>query len=239
MAYESGEVVTLNVDYRAYSRPEFQWFLNDRVIEGANSSSYTFHAVDQANEGSYSVEVRTPSGVERNVVAVITIRRAPPEIISQPERLGIAHGAPFSIHVKASGSKPLFYQWYFNDLPINGATSDTHRINAATESAVGTYTVEVRNRFGTLLSQPINVTLDPAFQLDWRSIGQSWVATSSFPLVKSGYFYWSTSSRLQTTDLMEWMPMSSRVARLPVFADGTYWSFDHDRQLMRDRKSVV
>lgn len=234
LAFEAGETVELKADYLAYGRPMFQWYRNDEPIEGVTGSSYSFLAFDETDEGSYSVEVRTTAGVDRRNVAVIRIHKRVPEIDSQPDRLSLAPEVPLSIHVKASGSKPLSYQWFRNDQRIEGATSDTYRVNAATESTLGTYTLEVRNRFGSITSKPIIVSFDPAFILDWRQIGQSQVSKVDSAFFKSGDFHWNTVADLQTRDFIEWMPMDSRISyQIPVYADGTYWTIDSNHQLMR------
>jgi hypothetical protein len=47
----------------------------------------------------------------------------------------------------AQGTAPLIYQWYFNDQPIEGATSATLSISAVTLGDAGNYTLRVSNAF--------------------------------------------------------------------------------------------
>jgi hypothetical protein len=98
-------------------------------------------------EGPYTVAV-TNLVVGDNVIAVelhqigtgssdvvwgmefgaVTASIDPITIITQPVGTNVIEPAPFTLRVEASGSSPQ-YQWYLNDVPIEGATSRTYTVN--------------------------------------------------------------------------------------------------------------
>lgn len=69
-----GEVATFRVTLTNPTATTFQWFFNDRPIEGAVSDTYTIGSATSANEGVYYVEVTNPSGKVRSPAAQLTIK---------------------------------------------------------------------------------------------------------------------------------------------------------------------
>lgn len=120
----------------------YKWYKNGVEISGQTQDSYI------ANDaGTYKVVVSNAAGsVTSNDVTLITVQ--PPLITLQP----VGGDAPTLLSVTATGTAPLTYQWYKNDVPIAGATSSTYN---ATEE--GQYKVFVSNAGGTVLSDFVNV----------------------------------------------------------------------------------
>ncbi len=75
-----------------------------------------------------------------------------PEITDQPDGGLICAGTGFAFTVAAAGAAPLAYQWRKDGVNINGATTDTLTIAAATPADSGSYTVLVHNDCGSVLS---------------------------------------------------------------------------------------
>jgi hypothetical protein len=82
-----------------------------------------------------------------------------PEISTQPEGSELLAGASFQLSVKIATTGALSFQWFFNGTPFVGATNESHLISEADLSNSGTYTVEVENAVGAVLSQPAVVTV--------------------------------------------------------------------------------
>lgn len=85
-----------------------------------------------------------------------------PFFISQPPaNLSLIVGSTLSLKVAASGDSPISYQWFFNGVPISGATGDTLTIPNTTTSNSGAYTATITNSVGSSTSQPANVRIEP------------------------------------------------------------------------------
>ena len=84
-----------------------------------------------------------------------------PVILTDPESQVAVAGTDVTFTVVARGMPPLSYQWYFNDVPIPGATNDTHLIERVQSIQAGTYMVVVSNSYGSMESEPAILSLDP------------------------------------------------------------------------------
>lgn len=89
----------------------------------------------------------------------------PPTILRQPETQLISLGNTLTLYVIAYSSSPLFYKWKKNGIDIPGATSATYSIPSVTFADTGSYTVEVYNGLGSVLSAVavVNVISTPVF----------------------------------------------------------------------------
>ncbi|SHL05600.1 immunoglobulin domain-containing protein, partial [Desulforamulus aeronauticus] len=81
-----------------------------------------------------------------------------PSISDQPQNQTVTIGQTATFTVTAAGSEPLNYQWKKEGIDIAGATSATLEIVNAQTSDAGTYTVEVSNDAGTILSDSATLT---------------------------------------------------------------------------------
>ncbi|MFZ0319265.1 MAG: immunoglobulin domain-containing protein [Candidatus Sulfotelmatobacter sp.] len=78
---------------------------------------------------------------------------APPAIIQQPVSQAVVEGQAVSFSVAAVGPAPLKYQWWRNGAPVEGATSASYTIAAATMADDLTeFQVSVSNAFGQSMS---------------------------------------------------------------------------------------
>lgn len=80
-----------------------------------------------------------------------------PFIMVHPANKTAALGQAAAFSVAATGSLPLSYRWFFNNLEIGGATNASFVINTVTTNNIGTYSVVVSNSLGTATSS--NATL--------------------------------------------------------------------------------
>lgn len=78
----------------------------------------------------------------------------------------IAAGMTHSLDVMVDGTPPFTYQWLQNGRPVAGQTGSTLRLNRATPSQSGDYTVTVRNAAGSATSgsSRLTVTQTPALR---------------------------------------------------------------------------
>jgi hypothetical protein len=84
----------------------------------------------------------------------------PPAIGSQPGDATVAEGNDARFSVSATGSLPMQYQWYRDDLPVDGATSGTLTIeNISYDDDGATVYVIVTNQHGADTSETAALTV--------------------------------------------------------------------------------
>ncbi len=83
---------------------------------------------------------------------------AGPVITKQPKNLAVLGGADVKFSVSATGPG-LVYQWYHNGVKLIDKASPVLGIDDVTGANAGTYTVEVRNAAGWLLSSPVTLVV--------------------------------------------------------------------------------
>ncbi len=77
-------------------------------------------------------------------------------------------GDSVAFSVTSTGSAPVRYQWYKDDVALPGATSIRYTINNLTPLHAGVYTVTATNRAGSVTSEELNLTV--VFELKLSSI---------------------------------------------------------------------
>lgn len=83
-----------------------------------------------------------------------------PMITSQSPNATITVGQGISFAIGSSGTN-LKYQWYRNDVAINGATSPSYSIGSAAAADAGTFKVIVSNSVGSVSAQMILTVNQP------------------------------------------------------------------------------
>lgn len=123
-------------------------------------SSVTFSAI----EGQvYAIQVDGYAGEEGTVYLNYPdpgFASSIPQIIRQPVGKSVLVGRELKVVVSAAGSPPLQFQWFKGNQPVEGATSPLYLKSAATVQDQGTYRVEVKNDFGTVVSQSVFVSVN-------------------------------------------------------------------------------
>jgi uncharacterized delta-60 repeat protein len=78
-----------------------------------------------------------------------------PAIAVPPTTTATTAGANVQFTVTATGTLPLTYQWFFNDVPIVGATASSLALANVQLANVGRYTVSITNEFGSVTSDGV------------------------------------------------------------------------------------
>jgi hypothetical protein len=170
-----GTTVTLTVTATGGMPLTYQWIrdgtnLTDGGnISGASSTSLQVSNVQTNDAASYQVIVTNSLGSVTSEVASITIAGAPvaPTISTQPTNATVSSGANVSFTVVASGTAPLFYQWWFNGVSISnggqisGAATATLWVSNAQPANSGVYSVVVSNGEGSVTNTVAALTVNP------------------------------------------------------------------------------
>ncbi|HEY9171868.1 MAG TPA: immunoglobulin domain-containing protein [Verrucomicrobiae bacterium] len=119
---------------------------------------------------------------ERNLVLNAT---APPAITADPQDATVIAGATATFTVAAAGAMPLAYQWRFNGVNLNGATTSQLVLSNVQINQAGGYSVLVTNSHGDVTSRVAALTVNPAFA--FGGLRQLWsLAPGSRPYLTTG-----------------------------------------------------
>ncbi len=165
----------------------FQWQFQGQDISGETKSTLSLKNVQESNAGDYTVIVRNASGEIRSNPAHLAVI-IPTQITEQPSDLLVKEGSTATLSVKAAGSEPITYQWYFGGKEISGAQQPTFQIQNVQLVDDGSYSVSVRNEAGADRSREakLSVSVTPVIRRapESRTVlaGQS----TAFEVVVSG-----------------------------------------------------
>lgn len=134
---------TLSVVASGAPAPTYQWRLNGVALKDATSATLAFTPALPEHAGDYTVVVTNAVGALTSSIATLVIN-SPPKISVAPQPTLIAADGTATVSVTATGVGPFFYQWLRNGDPVAGATNAT-----LTTGTYGSYSVTVRNAFGT------------------------------------------------------------------------------------------
>ncbi|MCX8155615.1 MAG: immunoglobulin domain-containing protein [Verrucomicrobiae bacterium] len=143
------------------NRPmSFWWQLNGTNLTTEPTSAELFiSAAALTDSGSYSLVASNAFGVTTALVAQVTVQPSPPTIAVQPRSSTVLVGQSVTLLLRASGSPPMAFQWYFNGAPLAGATRDMLTLSAVTLAQAGAYQVVVTNEFGAATSTVATLTV--------------------------------------------------------------------------------
>jgi hypothetical protein len=86
---------------------------------------------------------------------------APPSIFAQPTNQAVVIGATAIFNVLVSGSQPLSYQWTMEGTNLPGATNGSLVLTNVQLIQAGTYTVQVTNSYGSIVSSNALLIVNP------------------------------------------------------------------------------
>jgi hypothetical protein len=78
----------------------------------------------------------------------------PPAITDLPQSADVGVGTTVRLSCAATGDAPLSFQWFFNNLPIPGATATVLSLTNIQPYQAGQYGVQVSNSVGSVISLP-------------------------------------------------------------------------------------
>jgi hypothetical protein len=152
----AGQSTTFSVTAVGSSPFTYQWYKDNNPISGEINSSFTLSSVSVNDSATYYVKVRNLCDSVMSNGIVLTVRQAP-TISSQSSSTNVCLNGSAILSVTATGSLPLFYQWYKDNSAISSATNNTYAINSATTNSGGNYYCIVSNSCGNVSTS--NITL--------------------------------------------------------------------------------
>ena len=158
----AGDNVSFTVAANGTSPLTYLWFKDSLPISGATSITYALTNVQPADAGSYSVKVTNGLGYAISLPATLTVNTKPPVITTQPLTQTVNLGDNATLSVVATGTAPMAYQWYKDNVVLSGATASTLTVTNAQISDGGSYQVTIGNVVTTVTSDPAVVTINTA-----------------------------------------------------------------------------
>ena len=158
-----GDSVTFDVYAEGTQPLMYLWFKDNVAIQGAVTNNYTLPSVALTDAGDYSVTVSNSVGsITSNVVTLTVNEPTPtlPVITEQPSSQTIVVGDGAVFNVNATGEPPIAYQWFKDDVEIQGATGNTHIIQTSALTDAGVYKATVTNIAGTVTSNTATLTVN-------------------------------------------------------------------------------
>ena len=160
-----GQPAHFDVTVSGASPMQFQWQRDHQDIPGANGSSLdTPAALGTDNGHVYGVRVRNGVGTITSNDAVLSVIPALAVTIDTPpaaQTVFVGQTATFSVAVK--GSPVIEYQWFRNDVAIDGAKSATYTTPVVTADDDGAlFKVSVKNPLAQVTSTPVALKVSAA-----------------------------------------------------------------------------
>ncbi|MFM8357401.1 MAG: immunoglobulin domain-containing protein, partial [Verrucomicrobiota bacterium] len=136
----------------------YQWRRDGVDIPGATGPSFEKSGATPADSGNYSVRVANAAGSAESAPAALLVL-APPVITRQPAPLTLLAGLAATFTVEAAGSGTLTYQWFREEVALEGASGPVLNLSSLLVSDTATYRVRVGNLAGEALSTAVLLTV--------------------------------------------------------------------------------
>jgi hypothetical protein len=160
---KAGQQVTFTVEGSGGDTLFYQWYRNGvkvtdgSGISGAQTATLTLNPATLAEAGSYTVRVSNGLKYATSDAAALAVTSAP-VITTQPKSVNATKGKTATFTVKATGTAPLAYAWYFNTTKLKdsatvvGSAKATLTLKKLTTKNSGKYKVVVSNKYGKATS---------------------------------------------------------------------------------------
>jgi hypothetical protein len=138
----------------------YGWYSSLGPIAQATNAVYTILNAQPTNAGSYWVVVSNSVGSVTSVVATVTVIGTP-WITNQPAPITVTVGHEADFAVGAGGWPPPAYQWRINGTNMAGATNALLTLLNALPTDAASYSVAVTNVYGSVTSNPAQLSVLP------------------------------------------------------------------------------
>ncbi|MBT3424032.1 MAG: T9SS type A sorting domain-containing protein, partial [Bacteroidetes bacterium] len=141
----NGAAANFSVTASGSPSPSYQWYYNNSAISTATNNQYAISSASSANAGSYYCLVSNSCGTITSSSKLLTINTAPSITAQTSSSVSRCSGQNMTFSVTATGTAPLYYQWYNGNGAISGASGSTYTIASVSTAHAGTYYCVVSN----------------------------------------------------------------------------------------------
>jgi hypothetical protein len=153
-----GATITLAVEAEVEGTPAYQWYKDTVAIDGATDSSLELADVTGADEGTYKVAVSNEAGSVDSSDAKVSVLELPVFLTQPKSAEGVYNGSViFRVTARIEGTAA--YAWYKDGVEIPGATAKALSLSGLNGDDIATYTIELTNEAGSVMSDPAELTL--------------------------------------------------------------------------------
>jgi len=131
----------------------YQWQFNGQELTGATDPKLVIFNVQAQSQGTYMVVITNEHNLTTTSSVQLVGSNVSPSILSQPGGVTAEVGKDVEFAVETVGAKPMSYQWFFNEKPIDGGKSAALTLVDVTMEMVGNYHVEITNDYGSTASE--------------------------------------------------------------------------------------
>ena len=157
-----GEDVTFTVQATGSPPLSYEWSFGANPIAAPTSASLLLTNVSTNASGTYTVRVSNSFG-SASASATLNVTNppsgTPPAFNTHPQSQTVNAGTNVTFTADATGSGPLFRQWFFNNAPILGATNESVNLTNVTSADEGEYFMVASNAFGVTSSVHATLTI--------------------------------------------------------------------------------
>ncbi|MES2920352.1 MAG: immunoglobulin domain-containing protein [Verrucomicrobiota bacterium] len=157
----AGGSATFSVAASGAAPLAYQWFKGVDPISGATLPDYTIDTVAAADAGTYSVTVTHAASSVTSDSATLTVvagSTGAPTIVASPVSITRMLGGGAMFKATFSGSEPMTYAWFKNDVIVPDATGNKLTLAGLTANDAGAYRVTATNSHGSASSATATVS---------------------------------------------------------------------------------
>jgi autotransporter-associated beta strand protein len=156
----SGTTANFSVTAAGQGTITYQWRKDGSSLSSETNSSLSLSNIASSNAGQYSVIVTGGCGSVTSSNALLTVQPAT-VIATQPTASTVCQNNTANFSVSATGQGTLSYQWKRDGTDV-GTNSSSLSVSNAQSSNAGSYTVDVTGGCGTVTSNAVTLTVNPA-----------------------------------------------------------------------------
>jgi len=135
----------------------YQWYKDGKIIPSATSNFLPLPNISEDDIGSYFIRVTNNLGTVDSISAGVNYADAPSIIVQSPSDVYCLLGQGFSLFVMAESMGEITYQWYQNDIHIDGGTSRILDASDLTTEDAGVYHCRVSSITGSTNTEPTTI----------------------------------------------------------------------------------
>ena len=139
----------------------YQWYQDGVALIGKTNAGLSIASVQPKDAGAYILHVSNAFGTVPSQPIVLSF--PPPVITQHPVGVTLYRGESTNLTAAGTGLEPLGYQWFKDNVALNGATNSSLALVSVRKPDAGVYTVAVTDaaRASTMSGAAVITVLDP------------------------------------------------------------------------------